>query len=116
MTLRHALPATALVLALVSSAGRLAAADEPISAVDGTISLDGKPLSGGRIVFYLEDDQFVGAKIKGGTYRVSRVPEGTWRVGVEAEGIPARYASAEKTLLTVQIRGGKNTVDFNLKR
>jgi hypothetical protein len=72
-------------------------------------------LPGGRIVFYLDDDQFVGAKIKAdGTFKVDLVPVGSHRVAVEFKGLPARYASEEQSTLRVAVKKGSNTLNFAL--
>jgi hypothetical protein len=80
-----------------------AAADEASSAVKGKVTLEGKPLASGRIIFHLKNDQFVGAKIKDGEYSVERVPAGTWRIMVEGQGVPWRYNSDEKSGLQVEV-------------
>src|SRR4051794_32271410 len=106
MISRHALPATALVL----DAGRPAPADEAYPPVAGTVTVEGQPFAGGKITFYLGGDEFVGAKLRDGRYKLTRLPAGTWRVGVEGEGVPAKYASEETTGLTVEVRGGVSNV------
>jgi hypothetical protein len=115
ITSRHVIPATAFAMALVLMTACPGSADEPRPAIDGNISIDGKPMARGRIIFYLDDDQFVGVKVKDGAFKIARVPEGTWRVGIEGEGVPAKHASEETTGLTVQVRAGKNTFDFSLR-
>jgi hypothetical protein len=107
------IPAIALALALFF-AGPVSA-DEPTPVIGGTVSYQGKPLDRGRIIFFLKDDEFVGGKIKGGTYKVTRVPVGAWRVSIEAMGMPAKYASEEATVFTVQVRPGANLFDLDLK-
>jgi hypothetical protein len=109
-------PAGALALALVLLAARHAAADEATPAIGGFVTLDGKPFEAGKIIFYLDDDQFVGARIKTGVYKVSRVPAGTWRVAIEAEGIPAKYSSEEATPLRVEVKAGTNHFDLDLRK
>src|SRR5262245_2623249 len=117
MTLRHATPATALVLTCTLAVGRLAPADEMCPPVAGTVTLDGQPVAGGKITFYLTGDEFVGAKLRDGRYKLTRLPAGTWRVGIEGEGVPAKYASEETTALIVQVRGGvSNTFNIDLKK
>jgi hypothetical protein len=115
MTLRHGMTTTPIFLALVLAAGHPAGADEPLLTFKVDVNLDGKPLPLGRVIFYLDDDQFTGAKIKDGTCRVSRVPEGDWRVEIEGEGVPAKFPS--KPLFTVRIRKSKAPIvyQFDLK-
>jgi hypothetical protein len=90
------------------------AAEEESASVKGTITLDGKPLAGGRIVFHLDNDQFVGAKIKCGKYRLDRVPTGKHKVTIEFKDVPARYSSEDQSKLTVVIAKGEMTLDFSL--
>lgn len=108
--------AVLLSLALLSSVApeSLSAAAEELCSLTGTITVDDKPLTSGRIIFHLDDDQFVGAKIKAdGTYKVDRVPPGRHKISVEFPGVPARYA--ERTALEVEVSGAKLTVDLHLK-
>ena len=99
-------------LTLTMSESRAAA--EELCVLSGTITVDDKPLPSGRILFHLDEDQFVGAKIKAdGTYKVSRVPPGRHKISVEFPGVPARYA--ERTALEVEVSGSKLTVDLHLK-
>jgi hypothetical protein len=108
-------PVTALALALALSVVRPLSAEEPAPSISGTITLQGRPLDGGKIVFYLDDDEFVGGKVKGGAYKLTRVPAGAWRVSIDAMGVPAKYASEKTTGLRVEVRAGTNTLDFDLK-
>ena len=108
---------TAVILSLIvlpCSLPRAFAGDETAS-VSGTITLDGAPLAGGRIIFHQDNDQFVGAKIKDGKYKLDRVPVGTHRVSVESKGLPARYSSEEQSALRIDIDKGKNVADFDLR-
>jgi hypothetical protein len=107
------LVAVVALLALLV-AGPRAPAAEPAS-VTGRITLDGRPLPGGRIIFYVGDDQFVGAKIKAaGTYKLARVPVGRHKVTVEFKGLPARYSEEDKSALVVEVSKGANTLNFDL--
>jgi uncharacterized protein (TIGR03067 family) len=85
--------------------------------VTGRVTLLGKPLTRGKITFHLDNDQFVGARIKDGEYTVERVPPGRWKVTVEGEGVPAKYASGEQSELTVEVHkeGLRQTVDLDLR-
>lgn len=104
----------ALALALLAAAP--AAADEKAPSVNGIITLNGQPLPLGKITFHLDDGQFVGSKIKDGTYKVGLIPKGQWRVTVEGRGVPAKYASEKTSSLTVTIVPDINTLDFDIKR
>jgi hypothetical protein len=106
------------VLALVAflCLAPCASAGDATAPVKGTITLDGKPLAGGRVFFHLGDGQFVGAKIKDGAFKVDRVPIGTHKVTVEFQGLASRYASEDKSGLQVEVRKGTNTLNFELSR
>ena len=69
-------------IALLYSGAR-AVADDATVPVRGTITVDGKPLTAGKIFFFIDEDQFVGAKVKDGVYKVDHVPVGTHVVAVE---------------------------------
>jgi hypothetical protein len=109
--------ATAMVLALaVSAHGPARTADEEAATVKGMVTVNGQPLASGRIFFHFDDDQFVGAKVKDGTYTVKRVAPGRYKVSVEGEGIPAVYAAENTTPLVVEVGKGAATVDLDLKK
>jgi len=79
-----------------------------------TISLDGKPLTSGRIFFHLPKDQFAGGKIKSGKCQLDCVPIGTHKVTIESKGLPKRYSLFEMAALIVQIAPGNNQFAFEL--
>jgi len=111
---------SSIVLAIVSWGSILlfsptAAADEESATVNGTVTLKGKPLERGKIIFYLDGDQFVGAKIKDGEYSVERVPAGKWRITVEGEGVPAKYSSAEKAIVVVEVVANAIPGSYDIK-
>jgi hypothetical protein len=109
-----------LTLAVVLTCGQRAAAADDLASVNGTITVDGKPLPSGRILFHLGDGQFVGAKIKeDGTFKMERVPAGKYKVTVEAAVgakivLPARYSAEDKSELRVEVKKGDNTFNFDL--
>jgi hypothetical protein len=103
-------------VALVTG-GPMSAAEEELGTVEGTVTYQGKPLTDATITFHLKDDQFVGAKIKKeGKYRLDRVPAGTVKVTVDSKKvrIPDKYTTEETSGLSVEIKKGKNTVNFDL--
>jgi hypothetical protein len=102
--------------AVLMSAVRVSAADEELATVEGTVTLNGKPLTDVTITFHLKDDQFVGAKVKDGKYRVDRVPAGMVKVTIESKKVPlpTKYTSEETTPLSVEIKKGKGRVNFDL--
>jgi hypothetical protein len=112
---RYAVVGAGFTLLAFLVVGPRATAADPLSSAQGKVTLDGRPLPGGRILFHLDDDQFVGAKIKAdGTFKVDRVPVGTHKVTVEFKGLPARFASEERSALRVEVKKGANTLDFAL--
>jgi hypothetical protein len=112
---RHVLAAVVLGLCLLAT-GRDSAAQSG-TPVHGNVKFEGKPLAAGRIVFYLDDDEFIGAKIKDGRFKLRYVPEGTWRVAIESLDVPAKYRGEETSGLSVQVRAGvTNRFDFELAK
>lgn len=84
-------------------------------AVKGKVTVDGKPLTAGRIFFHLDNDQFVGAKVKNGEFTLDRVPAGTHRITVEGDGVPAVYGAEDKTPLRADVKAGDNNHDIELR-
>jgi SAM-dependent methyltransferase len=89
-------------------------AAEETSSVKGTISWNGKPVAKGRIFFHLDKDQFVGAKIKDGSYAMDRVPVGEWTITIESEGIPASYSAEDKSPLRIKVNKGNQNINVEL--
>jgi hypothetical protein len=83
--------------------------------VTGTITVNGKPLAAGKVIFHLDDGEFVGAKVKDGAYKIGRVPEGTRKITIEGKGVPAKYASEDTSGLTSEVMVGDQTFDISLK-
>jgi hypothetical protein len=84
--------------------------------VTGRVTYKGKPVEKGRILFHLEDGQFVGAKINDeGKFVVKAVPKGTRTVTIEGKDIPEKYKEAETSSLQFMIVEGANTLDLDLK-
>jgi hypothetical protein len=114
LSTRSFLGAVAVTFSLILlSGGRVSAADGTIK---GNITVNGKPLAAGKITFHLDNDQFVGAKVKNGSYTVDRVPVGTHRITVEGEGVPARYSSEDTTGLMAEVKEGANQFDVALQK
>jgi hypothetical protein len=115
LAIPYAWAVMACALALVGAGPRTSATDHAPS-ISGKITLDGRPLPGGRIIFYMGDDQFVGAKVKAdGTYKVDRIPVGKHKVTVEYKTVPPKYASEDQSALRVETKEGVNVVDFDLR-
>jgi hypothetical protein len=117
---RCSLVFAALTAAALLSPRSSPAADPELATVQGTVTLDGKPLADGKIIFHLADGQFVGARLKAdGTYKVERVPVGTCKVTLEAMAkgknlLPLKYASEETSGLQVEVKKGANVCNFEL--
>jgi hypothetical protein len=94
--------------------GSCAIADDEIASVKGAVTLDGKPIPTGRIIFFTGNDQFVGAKIKDGMFKMDRVPVGIHKVAVESNGVPTRYSSEDATELRIEVIKGSMSLDFHL--
>jgi RNA polymerase sigma factor (sigma-70 family) len=90
--------------------------DEALASVGGRVIYNGRPLTDSVIIFHLKDDQFVGARVKDGMFRVDRVPPGAIQVTIESKKvpIPAKFADAETSGLKVEIKKGRNPVNFML--
>jgi hypothetical protein len=107
-----------VLLAVVVGCG-LTMVVSPANAADGKVSgvvtVSGKPLADGKVVFHLANGQFVGSKVKDGKYAIDRVPAGTRKVTVEGKGVPAKYTDDETSPLTVEVKDGDGTYDIDLK-
>jgi hypothetical protein len=101
-------------------------AGEELASVQGTVSLNGKPLPSGKIIFHLGDGQFVGAKIKeDGTFKVDRLPPGTHAVTIESTQktpkgdvknlLPPKYSSEEHSGLRLEVKKGMNTCQVDIQ-
>jgi hypothetical protein len=106
--------------------------------VSGTVRYKGKPLPKGSITFYDEANQALTSPIDtDGRYAVPKVAAGKVKVAVtlpmyiamkgDKEGmarmaaerkklpnLPARYTDAEKSGLEREVKGGSQTIDFDL--
>jgi hypothetical protein len=102
--------------AVIASGGPLSAADEELATVGGKVIYNGQPLADGTITFHLKDDQFVGAKITNGQFRVDRVPFGAVKVTIESKKVPVpdKFASPETSGMSVEIKQRKVPVSFML--
>lgn len=109
-----------------------------VGTVSGTVTLDGQPLADGLITFIPADGNSptAGGKIAAGSYSVE-ASRGSQKVVINAtkvtgsrkayandpnspvitttaEILPKKYSDALTTELTVEVKGGSNTADFNL--
>jgi len=105
-----------LAWAVLVSGAPIAAADEDLGQVGGKVIFNGKPLEEGVITFHLQNDQFVGGKIKDGRFLVDHVPAGTVKVTIESKKgtLPAKFADPETSGMQAEIKKGKNPRNFML--
>jgi hypothetical protein len=105
--------------AVVAGCSLLVLSPSSVMADDGKLAgkvvVAGKPLASGRIIFYLDNGQFVGSKVKNGDYAIDRVPVGTRKVTVEGEGVPAKYAAEDTSGLVVEVKEGTSSFDISLR-
>lgn len=99
----------------------------PIGGVEGTITLDGEPLVEAGVTFVIQgargsmgftDDQgyyelkylkgVMGAAVGQHRVLIDRLPRSDRKV----DGLPAKYNL--RTELTAEVKGGQNTIDFDL--
>ena len=104
------------VAAVLVSRGPAWADDEELASVGGKVIYNGRPLADGTITFHLQDGQFVGARIKEGRFLVERVPAGAAKVTIESKKvrIPPKFASPETSGMSVEVKKGRNPVNFML--
>ena len=84
------------------------------SEITGRITVDGRPLEEGRILFYSDDGQIFGCVYKGGEFTIRNAWTGKFRVTVEGANVSERYSAPDTSALQVEIRRGKNVIEFVL--
>jgi hypothetical protein len=103
-----------VLLALASSAP---AADKDDATVEGVVTLDGKPLAAGEIIFHPEKGKPVKGKTDAdGKYTGLKMPAGTASVVIKGDGVPKKYADPKTTPMRVEVQSGKFTADFVLEK
>jgi hypothetical protein len=97
------------------------------SVVSGTVTFQGKPVSGGVITFTSSSGDTAGGMLReDGTYYIEDAPMGDTKVSIDTESIrpelggryvklPAKYVQASTTDLSHKVEGGENTADFKLE-
>jgi hypothetical protein len=106
-----------LAVGLFVLAGPVRAADPETGTLEGHITLDGKPVAKGKIVFHPQKGKPIEADLKEeGTYQAKDVPVGAARVTIEGEGVPAKYADPKTTPLLFDVKKGTSTADLDLKK
>lgn len=107
---RLVLTTMVVVSALVYASASAAIADDPYFA--GEITIGGKPMTG-TITLHLED-QFVGAKVKKGKFKINRVLVGKCKVTLEGKSVPAKYKSEDSTWLMIDVKDAQMWHVFDL--
>ncbi len=94
----------------------LAAAAEPMASVAGKVNVDGRPIESGRVFLYIDANQFLGARIsKDGTFHLKGVPPGVYKASIEGVRVDNRYHNEDTSGLAVDLDGGANTWDIDLR-
>jgi hypothetical protein len=104
-----------LALGGILIAAGTAGAQEDVATVEGKVTYDDSPVLEGRIFFHFGDGEFVGAKIKDGNFKVTRVPTGDRRVTVEGKDVPAKYGSEKTARLACKLEAGRQLFDIVLR-
>ena len=104
---------------VVTICGLLIAAVPVIATADvlvtGKVSVDGRPLTTGKITFHQRDGQFVGGPVKSGRYNIDRVPAGASIVTIEGKGMEVQHTSQDTSFLEVRIvKDVPNVCNFEL--
>jgi hypothetical protein len=80
----------------------------------GSISVAGKPLADGRVCLHSTNGQIIGARAVNGQFQIHNAPVGRFRVTIDGDGVASRY-SADNSELSVEVRRGVNTFNFELR-
>lgn len=81
----------------------------------GTVSCQGKPLTGGAIYFLGPAPEYrmgMGTIREDGTYSATDVPVGDVRVSFQAAGVPPKYADPNKSELVYTITSEMRSLDI----
>jgi hypothetical protein len=85
--------------------------------VKGKVTLDDKPLAGGDVFVIDSKGAIKKARIApDGTYAVSDLAPGAYKVAVDGKDVPAKFKDAEKSGLDTVLKAGDNPYDLSLKR
>ncbi len=85
------------------------------SEVTGKVTVDGKPVAAGKIIFAGADKKKIEGDIKDGDYKVSGLKPGSYRVAIiGSEEIGASYRLPLTTPLQIELTKEKEMQDFNL--
>ncbi|WP_020472610.1 carboxypeptidase-like regulatory domain-containing protein [Zavarzinella formosa] len=106
---RSVIPVMCCVLFLAGSAR----AEE--ASLGGLVTFQGQPVMA-KVTLHLPNGQFVGCLgDKEGKFAIDHLQPGVYKVTIEGKQLPPKYAFADQTSLTVEVKPGKGTVAFELK-
>jgi hypothetical protein len=111
---RRSIPGLIVFLAVLAIGRAGLRADEPTGSIQGTIKFGLYPLPKGRLSLHAAGAPPRTARIKDGGFAMDRVAPGTFRVSIDAEGIPKRYAEPATSGLSVRVKEGRNAIRFDL--
>src|SRR5262249_22097257 len=83
--------------------------------IDGKVMLDGKPLAKGRVTLWGAGDKSYSADVTDGSYKLTKVPVGEYKVTVSGAGVPASYRDGKTSGITTTVHKGGNLADLALK-
>jgi hypothetical protein len=86
--------------------------------VDGTVTLEGQPVSAARLGFYHQQDSglvdVIARTDEQGKYTFD-VPPGEYYLTIRGPGVPEKYGELHTSGLAVNVQAGRNTFDFELR-
>jgi truncated hemoglobin YjbI len=85
--------------------------------VSGKVTIAGKPLAGGTITFTTEGSTATADVQADGTYSIT-VKSGTYKIGIKGKAkeiVPVAYSDPDKSGLTLEVKGGVNNANLELK-
>jgi hypothetical protein len=112
---RPSIPGLIVFLAVLAIGRAGLRADEPTGSIQGTIKFELYPLPRGQLSLHAAGVPPRSSRIKNGGFAMDRVAPGTFRISIDAEGIPKRYADPATSGLTVRVKEGRNAIRFDLR-
>jgi hypothetical protein len=86
--------------------------------VSGKVTLDGKPVVSGKVIFHPEEGKSTSTGLKeDGTFELKALKPGKYTLTVEAgPTVPLKYGDPTKSGLQVVVLSGKNGHDVELSK
>jgi hypothetical protein len=78
------------------------------------VTLNGSAVSSAVVRLHQKNGHVARAEIKDGAYSIGSLPAGWYVVSIEGTEIPTKYANAQTSGLLVTVKGGDNSVNFEL--